>query len=235
MNSLLDTDLNSHEDAHSGADREISLGTATILGIFFALALVCAGFFGFGYSLGRKSTQNAATSPVPPVNQSQALFNSQKPAAGSQTGHPAQQAEPAADAPATQPPPVVLPLAAAKNGATPADAIILGDRPVGDKPAANKLSPAAQQSAPTQQLATANLQPAIVPTGSYMVQIAAVSTQDIADIEVTALKKYGFDVVVRHEPQDQLLHVQIGPYATHKDAVTMQQIILARGFNAIVK
>ena len=30
------------------ADREISLGTPTILGIFFVLALVCALFFGFG-------------------------------------------------------------------------------------------------------------------------------------------------------------------------------------------
>jgi hypothetical protein len=35
-------------------DREISLGMPTILGIFFAIALVCACFFGFGYSLGTK-------------------------------------------------------------------------------------------------------------------------------------------------------------------------------------
>ena len=227
MNSLLDTDLNSQDDSHSGADHEISLGTATILGIFFALALVCAGFFGFGYSLGRKSTQIAAATPIPPVNQSQTLFNALKPAAGSQTGHSAP-VEPAADAsvPATanQPAPVVLPLAAAKNGASPADAIIVGDKPAATKP-----------PAPTQQPATANLQPANTPAGNFMVQIAAVSTQDIADIEVTALKKYGFDVVVRHEPQDQLLHVQIGPYATRKDAEAMRQTILAHGFNAIVK
>ena len=68
-----------------------------------------------------------------------------------------------------------------------------------------------------------------------MVQIAAVSSQEIADIELAALKKYGFDVVFRHEPQDQLLHIQIGPYATRKDAQTMQAIVLAHGFNAIVK
>ena len=43
---------NLHED--DGQDREISLGTTTILGIFFALALLCAVFFGFGYSqIGR--------------------------------------------------------------------------------------------------------------------------------------------------------------------------------------
>jgi cell division septation protein DedD len=68
-----------------------------------------------------------------------------------------------------------------------------------------------------------------------MVQIAAVSSQEIADIELAALKKYGFDVVVRHEPQDQLLHIQVGPYATRKDAQAMQAIVLAHGFNAIVK
>jgi cell division septation protein DedD len=81
----------------------------------------------------------------------------------------------------------------------------------------------------------ANPQPAISPNGAYMVQIAAVSSQEIADIELAALKKYGFDVVVRHEPQDQLLHIQVGPYATRKDAQAMQAIVLAHGFNAIVK
>ena len=40
-------------------EREISLGTSTILGIFFALALVCAVFFGFGYSMGRRSSTPA--------------------------------------------------------------------------------------------------------------------------------------------------------------------------------
>ena len=43
-------------------DREISLGTTTILGIFFALALICAVFFGFGYSMGRRSAQPATNS-----------------------------------------------------------------------------------------------------------------------------------------------------------------------------
>ncbi len=42
------------DDLHDAdeQDREISLGTTTILGIFFALALLCAVFFGFGYSHG---------------------------------------------------------------------------------------------------------------------------------------------------------------------------------------
>ena len=66
-------------------------------------------------------------------------------------------------------------------------------------------------------------------------QVAAVSSQDIADIEVAALKKDGYAVVVRHEPQDKLLHVQIGPFADKKEAEAMRQRVQADGFNAIVK
>jgi len=209
MNSLLDADIDDPYPAHRGADREISLGTATILGIFFALALVCAAFFGFGYTLGRKSAQNAMTqAATAPVTQPIAV----KPAAGSSTDQPL---------PVPAPEPIVtvaepIPTATPKSSTYPATIAI--------KSPANNPQPA-----------TANLQPAVSPAGTFMVQIAAVSTQEIADIELTALKKYGFDVIIRHEPQDQLLHVQIGPYATRKDAVAMQQNILAHGFNAIVK
>jgi cell division septation protein DedD len=68
-----------------------------------------------------------------------------------------------------------------------------------------------------------------------MVQIAAVSSQDVADILLTSLRKKGYSVSVRHEPQDKLLHIQIGPFANRKDAEAMQQRVLSDGFNAIVK
>ena len=54
MNTRYESDL--YESGEQ--DREISLSTTTILGIFFALALLCAVFFGFGYSMGRKSAQS---------------------------------------------------------------------------------------------------------------------------------------------------------------------------------
>jgi len=148
---------------------------------------------------------------------------------------PAPEAWPASSEPAAQPAsdssaaPVVVQTDAAsgppstpstsKNAATAADGMIVGDRP------------------PTsgQQPATGNLQPATSPTGTIMVQIAAVSSQDVADILLASLKKKGYSVSVRHEPQDKLLHVQIGPFATRKDAEAMQQRVLADGFNAIVK
>ncbi len=52
---------------------------------------------------------------------------------------------------------------------------------------------------------------------------------------VTALKRRGYSVTVRHEPQDKLLHVQIGPFATKKEADAMRLRLQADGYNAIVK
>ena len=210
-----------------GADREISLGAPAILGIFFALALVCAGFFGFGYTMGRKSAQ-AANADTAAANADTSSNGSAKPAAGSLASQPeapaAQpatdsaattavvQTEPASGSPSTQPVP-------SKNAATAADGMIVGDKP----------------STSVAQPTTNNLQPATSPTGTIMVQIAAVSSQDVADILLASLQKKGYSVSVRHEPQDKLLHVQIGPFATRKDAEAMQQRVLADGFNAIVK
>ena len=77
MNTRYENDL--YEPAEQ--DREISLSTTTILGIFFALALLCAVFFGFGYSMGRKSAQpvNGASSEVTTRSEN----TSSKPAPGS--------------------------------------------------------------------------------------------------------------------------------------------------------
>jgi cell division septation protein DedD len=77
--------------------------------------------------------------------------------------------------------------------------------------------------------------PAISPNGTSIVQVAAVSHQEDADLLISALKKRGYTVFIRQEPQDKLLHVQIGPFATKKDAEAMRQHLLSDGYNAIVK
>jgi DedD protein len=68
-----------------------------------------------------------------------------------------------------------------------------------------------------------------------MVQIAAVSRQEDADVLVAALKKRGYNVIVRNEPRDSLLHIQIGPFATRDEAKAMRAKLLADGYNAILK
>lgn len=192
MNHLLEPDLESgtHDYAQ---DREISLGLGTIIGLFFVLALICACFFGFGYSVGRRSALAAAVPAA--VLPAPSTSSAAKPSAGS--------AVPPVSAAETSSAPVSV----------PADAAIA--------------------AAPKSQVAAA---PATTPvTGTFMVQVAAVSSQDVADIEVSALKKDGYAVLVRHEPQDKLLHVQIGPFPDKKDAEAMRQRVIADGFNAIVK
>jgi DedD protein len=196
MNHLLETEFD-RDTADYSTDREISLGPGTILGIFFTLALICACFFGFGYSAGRHSAQTVAVQPVAvptPLASSAA-----KPAAGS-----------------AAPPPVALTPSpnTSSQPAPRADAVIAGARPA---------------------LASVQPAPAAAASGSFMVQVAAVSSQDIADIEVNALKKDGYAVVVRHESQDKLLHVQIGPFAGKDEAEAMRKRVQADGFNAIVK
>jgi cell division septation protein DedD len=205
----------------SGDDREISLGVPAILGMFFALALVCAGFFGFGYTMGRKSAQ-AAPVDTSAASADTSSYGSAKPAAGSLASQPeAPTAQPMADNAAA--PVVAQPDSAATSPATPAS------------PSANAAPPADAAPVATSKPPTGNLQPAPSPGGTIMVQIAAVSSQDVANILLASLQKKGYSVVIRHEPQDKLLHVQIGPFADRKDAEAMQQRVLADGFNAIVK
>ena len=40
-------------DLYEAHDTEITLGTGRLLGLFFGLVVVCAVFFGLGYTLGR--------------------------------------------------------------------------------------------------------------------------------------------------------------------------------------
>jgi cell division septation protein DedD len=217
----LDTDSNS---------REISLSPSTLLGIFFLLAIICAIFFGFGYSMGHRSATAAPTAAENTEGAPLKASGDTKPAPGQAnqtadlTPADAAAAESAvsekSDAPETETPKPRLERAAAT---TPAPAPQLKPAAVVKTPA--PLVPA--PSAPTPHTAAAGA-PALV-------QIAAVSHQEDADILVSALKRRGYTVAVRHEPQDKLLHVQLGPFPTRKDADAMKQRLSADGYNAIVK
>jgi len=72
-------------------------------------------------------------------------------------------------------------------------------------------------------------------TGSFLVQVAAVSHQEDADLLLGALKGRGYAVSEHTEPQDKLVHIQIGPFAYRKDAEAMRQRLLGDGYNAIIK
>jgi len=70
-------------------DVEISLGTGRLLGLFFALVVVCGIFFGLGYTLGRSMGPTAMTA--------EAAANTAKPKATSGAPAEAASAAPAND------------------------------------------------------------------------------------------------------------------------------------------
>jgi cell division septation protein DedD len=72
-------------------------------------------------------------------------------------------------------------------------------------------------------------------TGIFVVQVAAVSHQEDADLLMSALKGRGYAVVERTEPQDKLVHIQIGPFSYRKDAEAIRQRLQGDGYNAIIK
>jgi DedD protein len=217
MKTLFDTD--EEEDVKAS---EITLSTASLLGIFFGLVLICGVFFGFGYSMGRGTGQGAA--------QAHALDNipSTTPGGGDESAN--------APSPPTAAPDE--PPASAKAASAPAvktvvkeDAVAEDDTPAKPQPPANS-KPTALKSVP------ASAPPADAPastSGRPMVQIAAVARPEDAYVLVSALRQRGYSVVVRNEPQDKLLHVQVGPFADLTQAAAMKQKLLSDGYNAIIK
>jgi cell division septation protein DedD len=201
-----------------GTDTEIALGTRSLLAIFFGLVLICAIFFGLGYSVGRGSGTRAAAQP-PETAASTPDSRLPKPSPEQLT-------------------PVETPPATTDQGDAPVARPSAAPRPQAGTPAAS--SPSASSQTPDKTPATppeakpAVLQPAAA-AATFMVQVAAVRVPQDAEILVDALKKRGYTAVVRNEPQDQLLHIQLGPFASRAEALAMRTKLLGDGYNAVVK
>ncbi len=213
MNSLLDS------EEEEGKTSEITLSTASLLGIFFGLVLICGVFFGFGYSMGRGTGRAPAPATVA-------------------TAEPEETPAPVPPRPAALAP-VEQDEAPAPAAPTPAVARVQQDDTHGDETAvapvkAAVVKPSAAQKVPASLAAEPDVSATAV-SGKAMVQIAAVARPEDADALVAALRQRGYGVVVRNEPQDKLLHVQVGPFADHAEAAAMKQKLLSDGYNAIIK
>jgi cell division septation protein DedD len=225
MSRLLDDDQELESQ-----QRELTLSTGAILAIFLGLVLLCAVFFGFGYNLGRKST-TAATGPAVP--------------AASDTAPPATAAgnstfdnfKPSPVSSSSSVPPPASTSTAASNTTT----VETTPAPVTTRttPATSRPSPPAPASAtpPPATHPPPAAAPATTPTGSFIVQIAAISSshKDDADLLVNALHNKGYDVAEHTTDQDKLIHIQVGPFATKADAEAMRERLIVDGYNAIVK
>ena len=195
-------------------DTEITLSTGKLLGIFFALAIICGVFFTMGYLLGKSTSAGGRTEIVATVPSSSAG----KPYAGNKTPEAVTQ---------TCPP-----------GSPNCAAASTTDASSSAKPADQQ--PAAQQSsggkAPDQSAAqSAGTDAKNGAASSFMVQVAAVSKQEDAEILVTALRKKQYPVFIANAAGDPLFHVQVGPFTERKDAEAMRTRLSGDGYNAIVK
>ncbi|HEV2577283.1 MAG TPA: SPOR domain-containing protein [Acidobacteriaceae bacterium] len=235
MSRLLDDD----QDELQQRDRELTLSTGAILAIFLGLVLLCGVFFGFGYNLGRKSTSTlnpalpVATSDAEPAGTANSTFDNFKPSpnspsaaqvSSSPTPVPSHTPAVSEKAPAEVPQPQPAPAAPPTHASTPPAATVT--RPTNTTP--NTPVP----PKPTQAAA-----PAITPGGAFVVQIAAISAahKDDADLLVNALHTKGYQVSERTATQDNLIRIQVGPFATKADAEAMRERLIVDGYNAIVK
>ena len=180
-------------------DTEFTLGATSLLVLFFALVLLCGVCFGLGYSFGHRGSSEAAS-----TGQQPAIGGDESALAGTS------RAKPSATAPVPVTPPpaqtvVNLPpdsaatgdsgqLSGAKSaagtgtaGTAAAGAVSGAASPAQWTVKAALPAQPVQSSTPT--VGGLKVQPATAPSLALMVQIAAVSHPEDADVLVSALRK----------------------------------------------
>ncbi len=223
-------------------DAELTLGSGALLAISFGLVALCGLCFGLGYAVGhRGSTASPPASPAAATgDQPVASASLTKPSATPQFP----QAASPAPVDASQLPADAATPAPGEAAPVPAESVASNAAP-----AAPQIRPALTPAVETNQsvqpaqpntvhpaFAPAAAQPVVAPAaGSLMVQIAAVSNVEDAQVLTNALRKRGYTVTARREPADNLIHVRIGPFATPAEANTWKMKLLNDGYNAIVQ
>lgn len=203
-------------------DAEITLGTGKLLGIFFGLAALCAVFFTMGYMLGRSSAAGAKTDVI---GSAPSGNTANKPSAANNKG----------------------PDASAQNcvpgsANCPATASTAPDATNGQPSTTNTQpqAPTSTDSVPTATTANTSTAPANpevknVSSGSFIVQVAAVSKQEDAELLVAALRKKQYPVFLSAGGGDAYFRVQVGPFTDMKEAEATRARLANEGYNPIIK
>lgn len=249
MNTLFDED----DRDETKSDADLTLGIGSLLSIFFGVVLICGIFFGFGYSMGRRNARSttlpAATVPppaaaaAPPIPENELSGAPLKPQATDDTSAPGTSAL-SSDSADSTPEKATAPAkpAAQDNSAAKPTKTARVVEPVATDPSLSAVPYTHRAPLPTKPhagisapLAQAPGDSPIIPGHPIMVQIAAVSRQEDAEVLAGALRKRGFNPTVRPGTSDKFFHVQVGPFTDKTQADAMKQHLLADGYNAIVK
>jgi DedD protein len=227
------------DDAES-QESELTLGTPVLIGIFFGIVLLCGIFFGIGYSMGRRSGEAKAVAAVQNTAQRTSTENTADNAGSSTLPKPSALQQMPAQGPAESSP---APMTSQEESTTVGTQPATAETPVRPQQVVQdstpSLTPVPVAAKPVKAVNVAprpvSTTPTSSATGGMMVQVAAVSHQADAEALVAALRRKGYNAAIRTESQDKLLHVQVGPMASHVDAYSVRQKLLAEGYNAIIK
>jgi len=219
-------------------DADLTLGPVMLMGILFVLLLIGATLFGAGYLVGSRGSidGSAVVKPAPDAPASvQAGCVQAKPSASSQMD-----LAPDVDTPGDG----MSPLASAGPNASmvPQGA----ESPAGAGGAAGQAQAQVKPALPGADGSSSvllpgagsgvglNAAPVVSPPGAILVQIAAVSHQEDADVLVNALRKRGYAVGTRRDA-DNMIHVRIGPFKSRDEANKWSLKLMNDGYNAIVQ
>lgn len=195
---------------------EVVLENRQVLTIFFAVVVLCGVFFGLGYTVGKNTVGY-----IPPVEAAQGPASGKKSAMQPVSG------------------------SEAKEEALPQPPQLTYDKTLEEKSTVAKLEPApapaaqpaAVAAAPQPKPAAAAPSPvAATPAeGTVTLQIAALSKKDDADSLLGLLTRKGIRAHLVNTSADKLYRVQVGPFATMKDADEMKSRLEQEGFKPIKK
>jgi cell division septation protein DedD len=216
-------------------DTEFTLGGGTLLALGGGLLFLCVVCFGIGYLVGHRSSSQSATAEALPSNvktSAKPVGSGSKPgAAGQAPVRPQTAAAVAAQSASSSNSTPSTPLTSARVGETAGSA-----QPEVKTALSASVHPGLGEAAGSVQPVSAlHVQPAMTQVQGWMVQIAAVSHSEDAEVLVNALRKRGYTVTARREIGDNLIHVQTGPFVNRNDANAMRQKLLSDGYNAIVQ
>lgn len=203
------------EPVEESRDREITLGPIMLAVLGLALLALCGVCFVGGYAVGRSSQPVPSVAPASNGPSAAQLLRGQPKPEATQSSYDAPTA-----GQSTPPAPQAADSGLASTAASPA--VVQAALP-------------AQTVSAQANPAAAPVQSALPQAGSWMVQIAAVSNEEDADVLMTALRQRGYAIRQRRDPVDNLIHVQVGPFSTENDAIAMRQRLLNDGYNAVVQ
>ena len=248
MRRFFDEDAREPSRRKGESDTELTLGSGVLLSMFFGLVLLCGLCFGLGYAVGSHGSKGPVFQSQPPAAgpspQAPANYQQGKPSASAQP--PSAPDQPPASVQQVAGAPVAVAVqttaqgqmpgttAAAGLSAAPAGRQTVNPNNSGWHPVQPALAGGTPGTQSAQPVAENQVQPAMPGQGTLMVQIAALSNQQDADVLIGALRRRGYAVSAVRYPADRLIHVCIGPFSNRTDANSMKLKLQSDGYNAAV-